>query len=312
MIGLFLLFVGIILLYFSGDWLVDGATSLAKKLKVQPFIIALTLVAFGTSAPELAISVNSALKGYEGITIGNIVGSNIANVLFAVPLAFLIKIPSSKSDVKILDCVFLILVTILYSIILKELKVFNFYMGFVMLMILIFYIFFIIFEVKEGKRVYSSQDQIILYSLPKSITLSIVGILGVLLGAEILVKGAIETAHNFNINETIIGLTLVAIGTSIPEVTTSMIAAHRKQGGFILGAILGSNLFNLLGITGVAATITTIEVKSTLLDFDIYFLVFSTLIFILMVNLLSFLNRGIILLLLISYIIYVLFIYLRL
>ncbi len=312
MTGLLLLVVGIVLLYFSGDWLVDGATSLAKKLKVQPFIIALTLVAFGTSAPELAISINSALKGYEGITIGNIVGSNVANVLFAIPLAFLIKIPSSRSDVKILDCVFLILVTILYAIILKEFKVFNFYVGFVMLMILFFYIFFIIFEVRKGKRGYSSQEQIIQYSLPKSIILSVVGIFGVLLGAEVLVKGAIDTAKNFDINETIIGLTLVAIGTSIPEVTTSMIAAHRKQGGFILGAILGSNLFNLLGITGVAAIITKIEVKDTLLDFDIYFLVFSTLIFIFMVNFLRVFNKGIILLLLISYIIYVLFIYLRL
>ena len=102
MIGIIYLFLGILILYFTGNWLVSGSTSLAKHLNVQPFIIALTLVAFGTSAPELAISVNSALKGYAGITIGNIVGSNIANVLFAIPLAFLIKIPKS-SDVKKID-----------------------------------------------------------------------------------------------------------------------------------------------------------------------------------------------------------------
>ena len=144
MIGLLLLIFGITVLYFSGDWLVGGATSLAKQLNIQPFIIALTLVAFGTSAPELAISVNAALKGYEGITIGNIVGSNIANVLFAIPLAFLIKIPS-KSDVKSFDCIFLILATLLYAIVLKEFRVFNFDLGFAMLLILICYIFCIIF-----------------------------------------------------------------------------------------------------------------------------------------------------------------------
>ena len=310
MIGLSLLIFGITVLYFSGDWLVGGATSLAKQLNIQPFIIALTLVAFGTSAPELAISVNAALKGYEGITIGNIVGSNIANVLFAIPLAFLIKIPS-KSDVKSFDCVFLILVTLFYAIVLKQFKVFNFYLGFVMLLILICYIFFIIFEVKKGKRVYEDQEEVNEYSLSKSIIFSLFGIVGVLIGAEILVKGAIITASHFNINETIVGLTVVAIGTSIPEVATSMIAAYRKQGNFILGAILGSNLFNLLGITGVASLITRIEVKDTLLGLDIYCLIFSTLIFIFLVKYLKNLNKGIISLLLISYVIYVLFLYLR-
>ncbi len=311
MTGLLLLILGITLLYFSGDWLVGGSTSLAKNLKVQPFIIALTLVAFGTSAPELAISINSAVKGYEGLTIGNIVGSNIANVLFAVPLAFLIRIPKD-SDVKLYDYSFLILITLLYSIILQWLKVFNFYTGILMLTFLIFYILFIIFEVKKGKRGYAKHEQIIEFSLFKSIGISLLGILGVLLGAEILVKGAVITAENFDIDQTIIGLTIVAIGTSIPEVATSMIAAYRKQGNFILGAILGSNLFNLLGITGVAATITTIEIKETLQVLDIYYLIFSAIVFVFLVSFLKFLNKGIISLLLISYLIYVLFIYLRL
>ena len=180
-----------------------------------------------------------------------------------------------------------------------------------MLTFLIFYILFIIFEVKKGKRGYAKHEQIIEFSLFKSIGISLLGILGVLLGAEILVKGAVITAENFDIDQTIIGLTIVAIGTSIPEVATSMIAAYRKQGNFILGAILGSNLFNLLGITGVAATITTIEIKETLQVLDIYYLIFSAIVFVFLVSFLKFLNKGIISLLLISYLIYVLFIYLR-
>ena len=310
MTGLFYLIIGIAILYFSGNWLVSGSTSLARHLKVQPFIIALTLVAFGTSAPELAISINSALKGYEGITIGNILGSNIANVLFAIPLAFLIRIPT-KSDIKLLDCFFLLFITIVYSVILKEIKEFNNYLGLTMLTILFSYIIFIIYQVKKGQRVYKSQEEIIQYTYIKSIIFSLFGILGVLIGAEILVKGAIKTTTYFNINETIIGLTIVAIGTSIPEVATTMIAAYRRQGNFILGAILGSNLFNLLGITGVASTITKIEIPETLVDIDIYFLIYSTLVFVLMVIFLKFLNKGIVTVLLISYMLYIFNIYLR-
>ena len=213
MIGFFYLVFGISLLYFSGDWLVDGSTSLARHMKVKPFVIALTLVAFGTSAPELAISVHSALKGYEGITLGNIVGSNIANVLFALPLAFLIKIPK-KCDLKSID-------------------------------------------------------------------------------------------------HFIIGLTVVALGTSIPEVVTSMVAAYRGQIGFVLGAILGSNLFNLLAITGIASIITGINTSNVLDKIDIYYLIFSTIIFILISLLLKHLNKKLIFVVLISYFIYVVFIYLR-
>ena len=124
MIGFFYLALGISLLYFSGDWLVDGSTSLARHMKVKPFVIALTLVAFGTSAPELAISVHSALKGYEGITLGNIVGSNIANVLFALPLAFLIKIPK-KCDLKSIDHFYLLISTFIYIFIILFVGSFN-------------------------------------------------------------------------------------------------------------------------------------------------------------------------------------------
>ena len=106
MIGAALLIAGIGILYFSGDWLVSGSTALARHLKIKPFVIAMTLVAFGTSAPELAISVNAAIKGYEGITLGNIVGSNIANILFALPIAFLIRTPAT-SDLKLRDKLFL-------------------------------------------------------------------------------------------------------------------------------------------------------------------------------------------------------------
>ncbi len=303
------LLLGILILYFSGNWLVSGSTSLAKHLNVQPFIIALTLVAFGTSAPELAISVNSALKGYPGITIGNIVGSNVANVLFAIPLAFLITIPKG-SDIKKIDCLYLVLATAFFIVIFFKVQSFGFYSGILMVVMLLTYMAYIIYESIKGKRAISTEEITTSFSLKKSITFLFLGLAGVVFGADILVKGATMTASSYGISQTIIGLTIVAIGTSIPEVVTSMIAAYRRQTGFILGAILGSNFFNLLAVTGVASLITRIPTQNTLNNIDIMYLIFSTVVFILVAFYTRLLNKKLLLLILISYVIYVLFIYL--
>ena len=310
MIGFFYLALGISLLYFSGDWLVDGSTSLARYMKVKPFVIALTLVAFGTSAPELAISVHSALKGYEGITLGNIVGSNIANVLFALPLAFLIKIPK-KCDLKSIDHFYLLISTFIYIFIILFVGSFNKISGLLMLLLLLSYLALILYEASKGLRNIDTEDIEKNVSFKKSILFSILGLVGIIVGAQVLVKGAVITASSFGVSETIIGLTVVALGTSIPEVVTSMVAAYRGQISFVLGAILGSNLFNLLAITGIASIITAINTSNVLDKIDIYYLIFSTIIFILISSLLKYLNKKLIFVVLISYFIYVVFIYLR-
>ncbi len=311
MIGATFLLLGIIILYFSGEYLVSGSVALAKHLRVQPFIIALTLVAFGTSAPELAISINSALKGLQGITLGNIVGSNIANVLLAVPLAFLIKI-SKKSDVRTKDSIFLVALTLVFSTLIFLEKNLKLIFGVFSLLLLISYIFLIIYEAKTEKRkVYISEEDQINLSALKASFLSIVGILGVVIGAEILVRGAVITAELLGISQTIIGLTMVAVGTSIPEVATSMIAAYRGQVNFILGAILGSNLFNILGITGVASILATLEVSDTLSYIDLFFLILSSIIFLIFTVFSKIINRPLLVLILISYLIYVLFLFLE-
>ena len=279
-------------------------------MKVQPFIIALTLVAFGTSAPELAISLHSALKGYEGITLGNIVGSNIANVLFALPLAFLIRIPKS-ADLKIVDNIYLLLATFFYIYITLFLGVFNNVSGFLMLFLLLSYLTFILFQASRGLRKVDTEEIEKNISLKRSVILSFLGLFGIILGAQILVKGAVITASLLGISQTIIGLTVVALGTSIPEVVTSMAAAYRGQISFVLGAILGSNLFNLLAITGIASVITPINTKNILDKIDVYYLIFSTIIFVLISLFLKYLSRKLIVGMLISYAIYVVFIYLR-
>ncbi len=247
----------------------------------------------------------------QGITLGNIVGSNIANVLFAVPLAFLIKI-SKKSDVRTKDSIFLVALTIVFSTLIFLEKNLELIFGVFSLLLLISYIFLIIYEAKTEKRkVYISEEDQINLSALKASFLSIVGILGVVIGAEILVRGAVITAELLGISQTIIGLTMVAVGTSIPEVATSMIAAYRGQVNFILGAILGSNLFNILGITGVASILATLEVSDTLSYIDLFFLILSSIIFLIFTVFGKIINRPLLVLILISYLIYVLFLFLE-
>jgi len=309
LIGVLLVLVGIIILYFSGEWLVGGSTSLAKHLKIQPFIIALTLVAFGTSSPELAISINAALKGHQGITLGNIIGSNIANILFVIPIAFFLKIPK-KSDLINFDCAFLIIITVIYAILLKNLRGFNSYVGFVMLFTLFAYIFLIIRQTKRGYRKYdNTADDLQHYSFKKALLYSLLGIVGIALGSEVLVTGAIETATSFKIDQTVIGLSMVALGTSIPEVATSLVAAYRGQGNIILGAILGSNLFNILGISGVASSIAFIKTQGIISNLDIIFLLVATFLFISISYFIKALNKFILALLLSFYVIYILILY---
>ena len=312
MIGAIYLLVGITILYFSGEYLVSGSVSLAKHLKVQPFVIAVTLVAFGTSAPELAISINSALKGYQGITLGNIVGSNIANILFAIPLAYLIKLPKN-CDVDKKDSIFLLIITLVFCSLVMTEKKFGFLHGLISLSILIGYIFFIIYETKVGNRKLDVDDvNEKEFSIFKSLAFSLLGILGVVVGAEILVHGAVTAAQILGVSQVVIGLTVVALGTSLPEVAASMVAAYRGQANFILGAILGSNLFNILGIAGTASILAPISSKGTLTQIDLFFLISSTIIFLVFTIFIKFINKMLLAAILISYLIYVLFLFLGL
>jgi len=312
LIGAIYLLVGITILYFSGEYLVSGSVSLAKHLRVQPFVIAVTLVAFGTSAPELAISINSALKGFQGITLGNIVGSNIANILFAIPLAYLIKLPKN-CDVDKKDSIFLLIITLVFCSLVMTGKKFGFLHGLISLSILIGYIFFIIYETKVGNRKLDlDDDNEKEFSIFKSFAFSLLGILGVVIGAEILVHGAVTAAQILGVSQVVIGLTVVALGTSLPEVAASMVAAYRGQANFILGAILGSNLFNILGITGTASILAPINSKGTLTQVDLFFLISSTIIFLVFTIFIKFINKMLLAAILISYLIYVLFLFLGL
>ena len=307
MTALFLVILGITFLFLAGEFLVKGAVSLSGVLKIPVFVIALTIVAFGTSAPELAISINASLGGYPGIAIGNVVGSNIANVLFAIPLAVLIK-PINVSGIKPIDCLVLSLVTIIYTTLLIKLSYLSFYYGIFMLSFLFMYLTWTVFDAKKGNRQFED-IQATRYGLNKSIILIFIGLLGIILGAEILVKGSVELARMLGVNEAVIGLSIVAIGTSLPEVVASMIAAYRGSGGFLLGAIVGSNLFNLFGITGTMSIFSNVRVNGLITSFDLFSLVFSTILLIIISLLFKRINRIVAFLMLMMHIGYVVIIY---
>ena len=172
---------------------------------------------------------------------------------------------------------------------------------------------FIIYETKVGNRKLDvDDDNEKEFSIFKSFAFSLLGILGVVVGAEILVHGAVAAAQILGVSQVVIGLTVVALGTSLPEVAASMVAAYRGQANFILGAILGSNLFNILGITGTASILAPINSKGTLTQIDLFFLISSTIIFLVFTIFIKFINKMLLAAILISYLIYVLFLFIRL
>ncbi len=309
MIDVVFFLLGIITLFFTGDLLVKGSISLSGILKVPTFIVAVTIVSFGTSAPELAISLNAALNDHSGIAIGNIVGSNIANILFALPISLLVR-PIKISGVNKIDCITLFLSTIIYIYCLKYLEVLDFITGSFLLLTLLIYLLWTITDAKKGNRV--DDDSLnINFSLKKSIIYIFIGLFGVLLGSEVLVKGAVNLARIAGISESVIGLSLVAIGSSLPEVVTSSLAAIRGSGGFLVGAIIGSNLFNILAITGISSLVIPISTKATVSDQDLFVLIISTIILIALISIKKKIVRSISLILLIIYILYILNLYIK-
>lgn len=270
-----LLLVGLVLLLVGGDWLVRGSVGLAEKLKVPPLIIGLTIVSFGTSAPELFVSVNSALSGADGIAIGNIVGSNIANVLMVlgVPAIFW----AMKCDEKGIgrNILMMIGVSVLFIGMMQKGSLTRFD-GLVLIFILLLFLFE---QFKSAKKARKTTEEKFDYhdevdNIPSSyreifITL-IIGFIFLPIGAELTVNAAILIAKYWGIAHEVIGLTVVAIGTSLPELATTLMAMKRGNSSIALGNIVGSNIFNIALIMGVTTIIKPISVTSHIFGFDVW------------------------------------------
>ncbi len=243
---------GFIILTLGAEALVRGASSIALRLGITPLIIGLTIVAFGTSAPELAVSVKSALAGNSGIALGNVIGSNIANIGLILAITALIRPIQVQSQIVKRDIPLMILASMLFWGLLLdgELSLID---GVVLLSLLVGYLVFSYISSKNTK------DAEVIEEGPKNPLLSILFILvgiSMLVGGGILfVNGAVDLAKTFGVSEVIIGLTIVAIGTSMPELVTSVLAALKGESDIAIGNVVGSNLFNILGILGVTAIV---------------------------------------------------------
>ena len=268
----FLLVLGLLVLLFGGKILVDGASSIALKLGMSTGLIGLTVVAFGTSAPELLVSLTAALKGNSDISIGNVVGSNIANiglVLGASGLFYPIVIRKShvRFEYALMLAVTLIFYALSYNLGISQLEGFLLFSAFVAFNI---YLFKGIGKGtnQETEQAQEEVEEVKSYSWIASIGLFAGGIVGLYFGSELLVNNAVLISKEYGVSERIIGVTIVAIGTSLPELVTSIIAALSKRTDLALGNILGSNIMNILSIIGLTAIIKPIAVSEAFISSD--------------------------------------------
>jgi cation:H+ antiporter len=284
---------GLAILVVAGDALVKGAVALALRLGIPALIVGLTVVAFGTSAPELLVSVVAALRGEAGIALGNVVGSNIVNVLLILGLpALFTTIHASGSDT-VRSFGVMIAVSVLF-IALCFVGPLTWWHGLVLLTGLALVLFDNIRTARAHRAAVLPEDLVSGDGGPgwKIALFVIGGLAGLALGAELLVSGAVSLARSFGISETVIGLTLVALGTSLPELMTSIMAAVRRHADVALGNVIGSNIFNLLSIIGVAALISPIPVAQQFLTFDLWVMLGTSLLLVPFVLLRRDVTRG--------------------
>ena len=248
-----LLSLGFLLLVKGADWFVDGASGVATRLRIPQLVIGLTIVAMGTSAPEAAVSISAALKGNADITIGNIVGSNILNILIILGLASaLVPIAVAKSTLRV-DIPFMLAITGILLVLGWDGTI-SLVDGLVMLALFIGYLAYLFTGAKNDPEEEAAKD----LPLWKALLLTIVGLALIILGADIAVDAATALARIFGMSERFIGLTIVALGTSLPELFTSVSAARKGNADIAIGNIVGSNIFNILFIVGLSALIVPV------------------------------------------------------
>ena len=278
--NLFLLLSGIIILLVSGDFLVRAAVVLSTKLAVQPLIIGLTVVAFGTSAPELIVAIQATLNELGTLALGNIIGSNIANTFLVLGFPALITLIQSD-DTNIQSNYFFMLGSTLLFIIVLLIGELHFWNGAILLLLNIYFVFWVIKIAKANNETSSTPEFNGMEKNLKAwklIIYFVLGVGGLPLGANILIKGSTGLAVDFGISNELIGLSIVAVGTSLPELATSISSAFRKQAGLLLGNVIGSNMFNLLGVAGTAALFGTLNMDSELKSISLLVLFFSAII----------------------------------
>lgn len=271
---------GLVALVFAGDVLVRGSANLAERLGVPSLIIGLTVVAFGTSAPELVVAVDAVLKDAPTLALGNVVGSNIANILLVIGLPALITPMACTAPRLTRNVVVMLLVTAIFVALAFSGQIGR-WDALALLSLLCVYLMWNIQQARANPDVVRDIEQAEEelgkgISLTQALLLVVAGLTGLVIGADLLVTGSVAIARTLGVSEAIIGLTLVAVGTSLPELVTAIAAAVRSQCDVAVGNILGSNIFNLLAIIGFSALVGPIPVPDSFLTLDLWVMVASS------------------------------------
>jgi cation:H+ antiporter len=268
-----LLIVGFVFLIKGSDFFVDGASSIASLLKIPTVIVGLTIVAFGTSAPEAAVSITSAITGNNAMAVSNVIGSNLFNILMVIGISALLGELLMEKDVLNKDLPFLVGITVLFAAFIIIGWNVSQIEGIILLIILIAYVAHLIKSAKKSDNANVVEKP--KFTLPYSILFIIIGLAGIVIGGDLVVNSASDIAIAFGMSETLVGLTIVAIGTSLPELVTSLTALKKGENQLVIGNVIGSNIFNILFVLGASSAITAISLDSSML-IDVTFMVFVT------------------------------------
>lgn len=275
LLAILLFIVGLGILVLGAEFLVRGSASLARKMGIAPLVVGLTVVAFGTSMPELVVNIFSALKGSPDIALGNIVGSNIANILLILGISAVIVPLKVKSSTVRKEIPFALLAMVLVFVMGNDAffdgtsyNALTRTDGLSLIAIFIIFLFYIFSLAKSGESAEEAKKEIKLYSYPKSIIFTLLGLLALFFGGKLLVDNAVILAELAGLSEAFIGLTIVAVGTSLPELATSVVAAIHGHDDIAIGNIVGSNIFNVFWVLGLTGTILQLPFNSAA-NFDI-------------------------------------------
>ena len=289
-----LLIVGFFLLVKGADYFVDGSSNIAKTLKIPPIIIGLTIVAFGTSAPEAAVSITASLDGQNGMAMGNVLGSNIFNLLMVVGAAGFIKTLHVEKSILSKEFPFLLLASILMIVLSADMILINSttnmlsrFDGLILLILFVGFVYYLIKMALKARNISLEETSISIDAdvvvstleqpISKSIIYSICGMVAIIFGGKLVVSSASYIASTFGVSDQLIGLTVVAIGTSLPEFVTSIIAATKGESDIALGNVIGSNMFNILFVLGISAFISPMTIEPKLIIDGIFMIMVTCL-----------------------------------
>ncbi|MBM3210492.1 calcium/sodium antiporter [Candidatus Saccharibacteria bacterium] len=269
----FFLLAGLLILILGAEGLVRGASSIAVKFNISPLVIGLTVVSFGTSAPELTINLISALQGSGDLAIGNVIGSNIVNILLVLGICAIIVPLSVKSSTVWKEIPLALLGVVLVGVMANDILLDGGAInsltrtdGIVLLALMVIFMYYIFGMAKNDRDAVPDDDTdtIKQYSGLMAVILTLGGLIGLVVGGQLLVEGAIAIAANMGLSEALIGLTVVAIGTSLPELATSVVAALKKQADIAIGNVVGSNIFNIFFVLAATSTLTPLSISGAL------------------------------------------------